>query len=60
MRESDGTTISLDPPTAQAVSPLLHNLFTHDVIPVADAFTFDELFHGLDVQTRYKKRPIDS
>jgi hypothetical protein len=49
MRESDGATISLDPPTAQAVSPLFHNLFTHNVIPVADAFTFDELFHGLDV-----------
>jgi hypothetical protein len=49
MRESDGTTISLDSPTAQAVSPFLHNLFTHDVIPVAGAFTFDELFHRLDV-----------
>jgi hypothetical protein len=49
MRESDEATISLDPPTAQAVSPFLHNLFTYDVISVAGAFTFDELFHGLDV-----------
>jgi len=60
MRESDKPTISLGSPAAQAVSPLLHNLFTYDVIPVAGAFTFDELFHGLGIQARYKKRPIDS
>lgn len=49
MRESDEPTISLDPPTAQAVSPFLHNLFTYDVIPVAGALTFEKIFHGLGI-----------